>query len=192
MKRLRHAAVCLVLAAVGCAPVDDSDVPAEVAVGTTQQKLAVDNLYAKLRELEGVLPRPPATGTIAMGSWAPGGSFSGVGTTCNIVYYPVKHRQCTPPSRAVYAINLFMSFDVPDGVTLTANGKTATSSGGRVVLDVGNADVVDWTLRSGSYSYTDKLMVNRPEVGGVGAFTVALPRVRVIPIDRFDPWTLLS
>jgi uncharacterized protein len=26
----------------------------------------------------------------------------------------------------------------------------------------------------------------------VGAFTVALPRVRVIPIDRFDPWTLLG
>ena len=26
----------------------------------------------------------------------------------------------------------------------------------------------------------------------VGAFTVALPRIRVIPIERFDPWTLLK
>jgi len=26
----------------------------------------------------------------------------------------------------------------------------------------------------------------------VGAFTVALPRVRVIPIERFDPWVLLD
>jgi uncharacterized protein len=26
----------------------------------------------------------------------------------------------------------------------------------------------------------------------VGAFTVALPRIRVIPIDAFDPWTLLG
>jgi uncharacterized protein len=26
----------------------------------------------------------------------------------------------------------------------------------------------------------------------VGAFTVALPRMRVIPIERFDPWTLLG
>jgi uncharacterized protein len=26
----------------------------------------------------------------------------------------------------------------------------------------------------------------------VGAFTVSLPRVRVIPIERFDPWTLLA
>ena len=26
----------------------------------------------------------------------------------------------------------------------------------------------------------------------VGAFTVALPRLRVIPIEDFDPWTLLS
>jgi uncharacterized protein len=26
----------------------------------------------------------------------------------------------------------------------------------------------------------------------VGAFTVALPRIRVIPIEQFDPWTLLG
>jgi len=26
----------------------------------------------------------------------------------------------------------------------------------------------------------------------VGAFTVALPRVRVVPIDQFDPWVLLG
>ena len=26
----------------------------------------------------------------------------------------------------------------------------------------------------------------------VGAFTVALPRMRIIPIERFDPWTLLG
>ena len=26
----------------------------------------------------------------------------------------------------------------------------------------------------------------------VGAFTVSLPRVRVIPIERFDPWSLLT
>ena len=26
----------------------------------------------------------------------------------------------------------------------------------------------------------------------VGAFTVALPRLRVIPIEQFDPWTLLG
>jgi uncharacterized protein len=26
----------------------------------------------------------------------------------------------------------------------------------------------------------------------VGAFTVALPRIRVVPIEQFDPWTLLS
>ncbi len=26
----------------------------------------------------------------------------------------------------------------------------------------------------------------------VGAFTVALPRIRVVPIEQFDPWTLLA
>jgi hypothetical protein len=165
---------------VGCAPAPDSDVPAEGTTETTEQKLVADNLYAKLRELEGVLPRPPATQTIAMGSWTPGGNFSGLATTCKIVYYPFKHRQCTPPSTPVFAISAVLSFYVPDGVTLTANGKTATSSAGRVTLDVGDADVIDWTLRSGSSSYTDKLFVTRPEVAGVGAFTVAALPVTIV------------
>ena len=26
----------------------------------------------------------------------------------------------------------------------------------------------------------------------VGAFTVSLPRIRVVPIEQFDPWVLLS
>ncbi len=180
MKSLRYAAVCLVLAAVGCAAGDGSDVSTEAAVDTTQQKLAADNLYAKLRELEGLLPRPPATKTVVMGSWTPNGVFSGVSTTCKIVFYPFKHRECTPPTQSIYGISAILTFDVPDGVTLTANGKTATSSGGHVVLDVGNADTVDWSLRSGSYSYTDKLLISRPEVGGVGAFTVAALPVTIV------------
>lgn len=180
MKSLRHAVVCLVLSAVGCAAGDGSDVSTEGSPETTQQKLAADNLYAKLRELEGVLPRPPATATVSMGSWTPNGVFSGVASTCKIVFYPFKHKQCTPPTQALYGISAILSFDVPDGVTLTANGKTATSGGGRVTLDVGNADVVDWTLRSGSYSVTDKLFISRPEVGGVGAFTVAALPVTIV------------
>ncbi|CAN5925197.1 hypothetical protein BH11MYX4_BH11MYX4_19720 [soil metagenome] len=180
MKSLRHAAVLLALTAVGCAAADGSNVSPEAEADTSQQRLAADNLYAKLRELEGVLPRPPASATIPMGSWVAGGNFSGVATTCTIVFSPIKHRQCTPPTRAIYGINVVLSFDVPDGVTLTANGKTATSSGGHVVLDVGDAGTIDWTLRSGTSSYADKLLVSRPEVGGVGAFTVAALPVTIV------------
>lgn len=180
MKSLRHALVCLVLATVGCAAGDGVDDSPEGTVGTQQQKLAADNLYAKLRELEGLLPRPPATATATMGSWTPNGTFYGVASACRIVFYPFKHKECTPPTQTLHGISAILSFDVPDGVTLTANGKTATSSGGHVVLDVGTADVVDWTLRSGSYSVTDKLFISRPEVGGVGAFTVAALPVTIV------------
>ena len=185
MRSFRHAAALFALSAlatVGCAAADESAAPPEPegAVDTTKQKLAADNLYAKLRELEGVLPRPPASVTIPMGNWVGGGEFSGVAATCRIVYSPIKHRQCTPPTKTIYGISAVLTFDVPNGVTLTANGKTAASSGGRVTLDVGNADTVDWTLRSGSYSYTDKLILSRPEVGGVGAFTVAALPVTIV------------
>jgi len=180
MKSLRHALVCLVLATVGCAAGDGSDASPEGTAETKQQKLAADNLYAKLRELEGVLPRPPATATVPMGSWTPNAAFSGVASTCGIVFYPFKHKTCMPPTQTLYGISAVLSFDVPDGVTLTANGKTATSRGGRVVLDVGTADVVDWALSSGDYSVADTLFISRPEVGGVGAFTVAALPVTIV------------
>ena len=182
MKSLRHALVCLVLATVGCAAgdaSDPSDVSPEGTTATQQQKLAADNLYAKLRELEGLLPKPPAQATISMGSWTPNGTFYGVASTCRIVFNP-KGKVCTPPTQALYGISARLSFDVPNGVTLTANGKTATSSAGHVVLDVGTVDVVDWTLSSGSYSVSDKLFISRPEVGGVGAFTVAALPVTIV------------
>jgi len=183
MKCIRGAVVSFVLAAIGCGPVDDADPLTDEHVDVATQKLVVDDLYNKLRQVEGVLPAPAATQTISMGSWVPGSSFVGLGSTCTIVFTPFKHRVCTPPTETIDAISAVLSFDVPDGVTLTANGKTATSSFGRVVLDVGNADVVTWKLESGSYSYGDKLLVRRPDVAGVGAFTVAAMPVTIV----YDP-----
>ena len=46
-------------------------------------------------------------------------------------------------------------------------------------------------LMSGALTELDGLEVYDLE-DDVGAFTVALPRVRVIPIERFDPWALLG
>lgn len=183
MNRTRSAALCFVLAAVACGPVEDTDAVTDERVEVTAQKLVVDDLYTKLRQLEGVLPAPAATQTVSMGSWTPGGSFVGLGSTCSIVFTPVKHKVCTPPTHTLDAISAVLRFDVPDGVTLTANGKTAVSSSGRIVLDVGSADVVTWKLQSGSYSYGDTLWIRRPDVGGVGAFTVAALPVTIV----YDP-----
>lgn len=183
MIRVRRAALCFVLAATGCAAADGIDPVTNEGVEVARQNLVVDDLYAKLRQLEGVLPAPAATQTIYMGSWVAGGSFNGLGSTCSIVFQPFKHKVCTPPTETINAISAVLSFNVPDGVTLTANGKTATSSFGRVVLDVGNADVVTWKLQSGSYSYSDTLRISRPDVGGVGAFTVAALPVTIV----YDP-----
>jgi len=63
-----------------------------------QQKLLTDDLYAKLRQVEGVLPTPAAMENIAMGSWTPGGSFVGLGSTCTLVFAPVKRKVGTPPT----------------------------------------------------------------------------------------------
>src|SRR4051812_7102788 len=57
--------------------------------------------------------------------------------------------------------------------------------------------------RVGLVGFRELMSTALPELGSagvelydleddVGAFTVALPRIRVIPIERFDPWTLLS
>ncbi|MBX3224791.1 MAG: hypothetical protein KF795_30025 [Labilithrix sp.] len=184
MNRLRSAALCLVLAAFACGPVEDTDsISDDERVETTKQSLAVDDLYTKLRQLEGVLPAPAATQTVSMGTWVSGGSFVGLASTCTVVFTPFKRTVCTPPTTTLNAISAVLSFNVPDGVTLTANGKTAVSRFGRVTLDVGNADVVTWKLQSGSYSYGDTLWIRRPDVGGVGAFTVAALPVTIV----YDP-----
>jgi uncharacterized protein len=55
--------------------------------------------------------------------------------------------------------------------------------------------------RVGVLGFREMISVSLSELDGleifdleddVGAFTVALPRIRVIPIERFDPWTLLG
>jgi uncharacterized protein len=59
-------------------------------------------------------------------------------------------------------------------------------SGGRRVGLIGFRE-----LFSGALTDLDDVEVFDLE-DDVGAFTVALPRIRVIPIERFDPWTLLG
>lgn len=181
MIRLRSSALCLVLAAVACGPVDSS--PDDERVEAAMQSVVIDDLYDKLRQLEGVLPAPAASQIVSMGTWVSGGSFVGLASTCTVVFTPVKRTVCTPPTTTLDAISAVLSFNVPDGVTLTANGKTAVSRLGRVALDVGSADVVTWKLQSGSYSYGDTLWIRRPDVGGVGAFTVAALPVTIV----YDP-----
>ena len=60
------------------------------------------------------------------------------------------------------------------------------AEGGRRVGLIGFRELV-----SGALSDLSGLEVFDLE-DDVGAFTVSLPRVRIIPIERFDPWTLLD
>ncbi|MBL8949716.1 MAG: hypothetical protein JNK82_02995 [Myxococcaceae bacterium] len=173
MSALRRAVVCLLINAAGCGPAEDVE-PLGPRAEVSREALATANdLYAQLRQLENLLPPVPASQTLAMGSWVPGGNFVGVGKTCRIVY-PQKVMVCTPATATVNAINAVLRFEVPQGVQLTANGRTATAGfAGFVQLDVGDADTVSWTLRSGASSYSDTLLIARPAVNGMGAFTIA-------------------
>jgi hypothetical protein len=178
MNRLRVAA--LLFATMACGPEGGIDLITTEGTAVNRQSLAVDNLYNQLRALEYAVPPVPATQNIDMGRWAAGGNFSGPATTCQIVFEPVKHKQCLPPSVNISAINAILVFNVPNGVTLTANGKSVASSNGQAILDVGNAQKVDWKLQSGAFSYSDTLFIRRVEVAGMGAFTIAAMPVSII------------
>jgi len=142
--------------------------------------LAADDLYQKLRALEYAVPPVPATQTVEMGSWVAGGNFSGVVKTCAIVFSPFKHTVCTPPKVTIHAISAVLSFNVPNGVTLTANGKSVQSANGRAAINVGNAALVDWTLQSDTYSYSDQVQIARPDVAGMGAFMIAALPISIV------------
>ncbi len=66
------------------------------------------------------------------------------------------------------------------GALLDGNGRRVGVVGFRELISSALAD-----LASGGLELFDL-------EDDVGAFTVALPRIRVIPIERFDPWTLLA
>jgi uncharacterized protein len=73
-----------------------------------------------------------------------------------------------------------------DGDFAPAIGALLADGGARRVGVIGFRELV-----SSALSELDGLELFDLE-DDVGAFTVALPRIRVIPIDRFDPWTLLN
>jgi len=118
--------------------------------------------------------------TVSMGSWVAGGNFVGSASTCKIVYSPMKRKVCTPPTVTINAISAVLTFNVPNGVTLTANGKSVRSNNGQATIDVGNAEVVDWKLQSDVYAYADKLFISRPAVAGMGAFAIAALPISII------------
>lgn len=177
MDRTRMASLGLVLVAIGSC--------ALAGAAFAQQRpaalqAAADDLYQRLRALEYAVPPVPATQDIAMGSWVAGGNFVGTASTCRITSSPVKGQVCTPPTVTINAISAILKFSVPNGVTLTANGRSVQSSNGQAIINVGNADVVDWTLTSGGSSKSDKLFISRPDVAGLGAFTIAALPISII------------
>ncbi|RYG77443.1 MAG: hypothetical protein EON59_17240, partial [Alphaproteobacteria bacterium] len=115
-----------------------------------------------------------------MGSWVAGGNFVGTASSCSVTSSPVKGKICTPPTIPINAISAILKFNVPNGVTLTANGTSVQSSNGQAIVNVGKADLVDWTLKSGAYSFSDKVLISRRDVAGLGAFTIAALPISII------------
>jgi hypothetical protein len=81
----------------------------------------------------------------------------------------------TPRAR-VWALNVTLTFDIKNAqapVEVVANSVTATAAAGQntLAVDVGTADGVRWTLRSGTRGYADSLVIEHDALR-VGAFIV--------------------
>lgn len=146
-------------------------------LGTTQQNLGADDLYARLRAAENLVQPPPPTETVLVGTIdARYGTFQGLSSWWD--HSGRKPRQIFPITSigGIQAVLVFnVNYAYGSTITLTANGKTVTSNTGSISLNVGSAKRVDWSLSVGSYTRADSLNISYPVVG-VGAFTVsALP-----------------
>jgi putative heme uptake system protein len=75
-----------------------------------------------------------------------------------------------------------------DGDFAAAVGALLRDGGDRHVGVIGFRELVSSALAD----LTDEGLELHDLEDDVGAFTVALPRIRVVPIEQFDPWTLIA
>jgi hypothetical protein len=152
-----------------------------------------ERLYQQLKQLEGQIPIPEPRGTVLVGTldaasgafdWGdrvsirrerervgPGdtGREAGRGTVVEVQHVV-----------SLNVVNVDLAFAVQNRQTdaeVTVNGSTTSIPAGerQVVVPVGRADLVDFTIRSGNVSHNDRLVIERFAVGA-GAITIdALP-----------------
>jgi hypothetical protein len=162
----------------GVVDIDGSSSQTEEA----RQKLIVDDVFNKLKEIEGLMPTPPPSAEVVIGTLnASTGEFTGLTSDWELDPITQKPRK-RPAATTVKAVDMIAVFSAigSSSLTVTANGQTVTSDTGTVRINIGKANVMQWTARSGSASYSDSLRISRPAVIGAGAFTIAALPVTVI------------
>ncbi len=182
MHSLRSAAVFLVATLMACGPTPEGiDPETGEGVEVAQQSLVVDDLYSKLREVEGLLPQPLPTATVEVGTLNASGSWDGLSTTYSIDPFTHKPRAMTPIV-SIDGIDLIAVFrsTTGGGLSVTANGQTVSSTTSSVSVNLGRATRVTWTLNAGGWTRSDVFNVSRASVIGAGAFTVAALPISIV------------
>ncbi len=184
MISIRSAVLSVTLALTACGPEfsEGFDPITGEGIEQVEQSLAVDDLYNKLRQAEGLMTMPLPSETVVVGTLnGSTGAFTGL--TSRYVRDPLTGKPRREfPFATINAVDLIVVFNVSGGgvITLTANGQTATSYNGTVSLDLGRTKRVDWTLQVNGSTRSDTLLVSRPNVVGAGAFTVAALPISIV------------
>ncbi len=163
-----------------CGPVEGFDPLTGEGVAVSRANLTVENLYAKLREGEGLLALPPPTETIAVGRFdCSTGTFTGL-RSFRVIDSSGKP-SWVPPVVSINAVNAVLSFQANCApLTLTVGSQTVTSTTNSISLDVGAQWMPSWTLNGGGRTVSDRLQISRPQAFGAGAFTLAALPVSVV------------
>lgn len=177
---LLAALTCLV-ALGACGPGEADGSLQTEGVGQHREALVVNDVYAKLKELEAQMPMPPLSTQVDVGTMLSNGIFTG--TTTTYVIDPISHKPIpVTPLVSIDGLDLIANFYCPAGInsTLVANGQTVSSTSGVITVNLGHTTFVNWSLTVGSNTRTDKFNVTRPYAMGVGAFTLAAVPVSVV------------
>jgi hypothetical protein len=179
MKLPAWIALTLSLTTAACAADSEED-----SFGSTHQATAITP-YEQIRGLEDVFPIPEETAVIDVGTFnGTTGEFTGLVTTTEIRIGPngKPYVKTTVPSRDVGAIRTILRFHGPAGATVNAGGTIAQIPSGQtqVDVDVGRKAPVNWSIQSGSKSYSDKLNITRRALLAAGAFRVEAVPVAVV------------
>lgn len=157
-----------------------------VAISASGQSLA--SAYSVIKGVEDQFPIPVPYATAFVGTYnAATGTFNGLVSRAEIRPPDATHLKpwsiLIRPKALVNGVHIGIVFALKSHqgavVTVTTEGITVSASPGHdtVTIDVGNANEVAWTIRSGAKSFSDRLILNRPPIVGAGAF-----RVPVLPI----------
>ncbi len=150
-----------------------------------------DALYSNIKLQEQALNPHNNVGNVTVGTYdAASRSWSGLTTEPDDLWFDDAHKPhhtnlgSKPVQVAFHAIDanlIFNGSNCGGRFSVTAAGKTATSTGTWISINVGlYQGTIDWTLTCGASTYGDKFVLVRDLVLGAGAFTVDVLPVAVI------------